>query len=212
MAGSPLKRARKEQREAEQLATFETTKRQPLPEPHNQPASFSLDLIPELLALASEGYALTEIAAHWSISEETLEEWRKTHSAFGEALNHARAREKAWWLSRARLAIRNDNNKFPAGAWSHVMRARFPEYADHNGVTVQLNVADLVVIQRREPEPLQERTASAASPLIEHRTVRLEHSLTVDQTADPRVEGNLSDADDSASTTTMQATQGGAGG
>lgn len=189
MAGTPLKRARQEQREAEQLATFETTKRQPLPEPHTEPATFSLDLVPELLILANEGYALTEIAAHWSISEETLEEWRKAHLAFEEALNHARAREKAWWLSRARLAIRNDNNKFPAGAWSHVMRARFPEYADHSGVTVNVNLNDLVVIQRRQPpEPLQERVAGQDKPLIEGVTVRLPHSLTASGEAEGSAE------------------------
>lgn len=180
MAGTPLKRARREQREADQLATFETTKRQPLPDPHEQPAEYHPDLIPELLTLANEGYALTEIAAHWSISEETVEEWRKAHSAFAEALNHARAREKAWWLSRARLAIKNDNNKFPAGAWSHVMRARFPEYADHSGVTVNVNLNDLVVIQRRQPpEPLQERMVGQDKPVIEGATVRLPYSPTV---------------------------------
>lgn len=194
MAGTPLKRARKEQREADQLATYETTKRQPLPDPHEQPAEYSPDLIPELLTLANEGYALTEIAAHWSVSEEALEEWRKAHSEFAAALNHARAREKAWWLSRARLAIRNDNNKFPAGAWSHVMRARFPEYADHSGVTVNVNLNDLVVIQRRQPpEPLQERVAGQDNALIEGRVVRLPHSPTVSDEGEGRAEPSPSD-------------------
>ncbi|GEM_PF-5338447 len=184
MAGSPLKRARREQREADQLATFETTRRNPLPAPHDTPADYAPSLIDELLALSDEGYSLAEIAAHWSTSEETIEQWRKAHLEFDEALNRARAREKAWWLARARKAIRDDNNRFPAGAWSHVMRARFPEYADQKGVTVNLNLSDLVVINRRQPpEPLHERVAESDKPLIEWRTVRLAHSLTASDEA-----------------------------
>lgn len=176
MAGTPLKRARREAREADQLATFETVKRPALPEPRDTPADYSPDLIPELLTLGANGYAPAEIAAHWCISEERLQEWGKAHQDFAEALNHARAREKAWWLSRARLAIRDDNNRFPAGAWSHVMRARFPEFDDKQ--TITLDIGSLVVIQRNRPEPLQERTADEAKPLIEGRCVRLPDSLT----------------------------------
>lgn len=178
MAGTPLKRARREERQADQLATYETVKRPPLPEPRDTPAEYSPDLIPELMALASEGYSSTEIAAHWAISEEEMTEWEKAHSDFATALNHARAREKAWWLSRARLAIKNDNNRFPAGAWSHVMRARFPEYDDKSGLGALLDLGALVIIQRRQPEPLGERAAHDAKPLIEGRSVRLDDSLT----------------------------------
>lgn len=178
MAGSPLKRARREEREADQLATFPTVKRAPLPEPRTEPAEYSPDLIPELLTLAANGYSATETAAHWAISEETLKAWGEAHSELGDALNHARTREKAWWTSRARLAISTDNNRFPAGAWSHVMRARFPEYDDKSGLSVTIDLGALVTIHRNQPEPLGERVADAPKPLIEGRSVRLDDSLT----------------------------------
>lgn len=194
MAGTPLKRARRAEREADQLATFESVKRPALPEPHQTPAAFSLDLIPELLALASDGYAPAEIAAHWMVSEEDVAEWGKTCPDFQAALNHARAREKAWWLSRARLAIRDDNNRFPAGAWSHVMRSRFPDFDDKAGLGALLDLGALVIIQRRAPEPLGERAAPGSMPLIEGRSVRLEHGPTVQGSG----ETTLSDAPGSA--------------
>lgn len=185
MAGTPLKRARREQREADQLATFPTTKRPPLPEPRTEPVEYSPDLHPELLQLSAHGYSLTEIAAHWCISEETLNAWGKAHSSLAETFNHARAREKAWWISRARIAIDTDNNRFPAGAWSHVMRARFPDEYGEKGPTIHLDLGQLVVIQRARPEQLTgSQSGSDAKPLIEGRTVRLHGSQTVDQEAD----------------------------
>lgn len=181
MAGRPRTRAR----QAEQQAALISDQRASLPQAHETPASYTNDLIPELLDLADQGYAVAEVAAHWAISEETLKEWANTHSDLAEAISRARAREKAWWLAKAREAIRDNNNKFPAGAWSHVMRAKFPEYADHSGVIVNVNLSDLVVIQRRQPpEPLQERVAGADRSLIEGRAVRLPHSQTVSDGAE----------------------------
>lgn len=179
MAGTPLKRARRAEREADQLATYETVKRAPLPQPHDTPAEYTPERIPELLALASEGYDLSECAAHWCRSEDEVKGWGKACPDFQAALNHARAREKAWWSSRARLAIRDDNNRFPAGAWSHVMRARFPEYDDKQGVTVNIDLGSLVVVRLDAPEPLGERVADSAKPLIEGETVRQDVSLTL---------------------------------
>ncbi|WGM47663.1 hypothetical protein KOAAANKH_02545 [Brevundimonas sp. NIBR10] len=195
MAGTPLKRARAAERQADQLATYETVKRAPLPAPHTTPAEYGPERIPELLALASEGYDLAEIAAHWSISEDEVKAWGKACSAFQTALSHARAREKAWWSSRARLAIRDDNNRFPAGAWSHVMRARFPEYDDKQGVTVNIDLGSLVVVRLDAPEPLGERVPQPANPLIEGECVRLMPSPTVEGSP----ETDLSDASDDGS-------------
>lgn len=181
MAGRPRTRAKR----AEEQAALISDQRAKLPEAHEAPASYAPHLIDELMALADEGYAVAEIAAHWAISEETLKEWANAHSDLAEALSRARAREKAWWLAKAREAIRDNNNKFPAGAWSHVMRAKFPEYADHSGVTVNVNLNDLVVIQRRQPpEPLGERMAGGEKPLIDGQVVRLPRSPTAPDEAE----------------------------
>ncbi|MCA3700826.1 MAG: hypothetical protein IOB84_13720 [Brevundimonas sp.] len=106
-----------------------------------------------------------ETAAHWAISEDTLEEWRKAHPTFAEALRRARTRAKAWWQRQPRLAIREKDNKFPAGAWAQQVRALFPEYDDKRGsVTVSLNLAELV---RINVEPTVDRLPGEAKPLIE---------------------------------------------
>lgn len=193
MAGRPLTRAKREQAEAAALQADPATARKQFT-PRDTPADYADDLIEELLSLAAEGYSATEVAAHWAISEETFAMWEKAHKPFADAVSRARAREKAWWLARARLAIRNDNNRFPAGAWSHVMRSRFPEFDDKSGLGALLDIGALVVIQRRQPEPLHERLSDHAKPLIEGECTQLPQSLT----GSGRAAANLSDADGGA--------------
>jgi len=160
-------------------------------EPRPQPIPFTPDLPDEALALASIGMTAVEIAAHWAISEETLDLWAKTHSELAEALQRARTRAKAWWTRQPRLAIASKDNKFPAGAWSQQVRALFPEYDDKKGVTVNLNLSDLVrVAIPITPEPLQERVSDAASALIDHAAV----GLTPSPTGTSAISGSTADA------------------
>lgn len=174
MAGRSLSAARAEQALQRAREAHET----PTPK-RDQPIPYTPDLPDEALALAAIGFTFVEIAAHWAISEEELMEWQKAHSDLAEALQRARTRAKAWWTRQPRLAIAAQDNKFPAGAWSQQVRALYPEYDDKKGVTVNLSLGDLVVIQRRPPpEPLGERVVSDDKPLIEGRTVRLAHSPT----------------------------------
>lgn len=190
MAGRPLAAARA-QAALEQIRQAHETPTAA----RDHPIAYTDDLPDEALALAAIGMTAVEIAAHWAISEETLSEWQKAHSELADALQRARTRAKAWWTKQPRLAIAEKDNKFPAGAWSQQVRALFPEYDDKKGVTVNLDLGQLVVIQRREPpEPLQERMAAGDKPLIEGRTVRLPHSPTVEGTAGQGL-GDGSDGD-----------------
>lgn len=184
MAGRSLSAARA-QAELERIREASQTPT----EPRTDPIPYTNDLPAEAIALAAIGMPAVEIAAHWAISEETLREWEKAHPALQDALQRARTRAKAWWTRQPRIAIGEKDNKFPAGAWSQQVRALFPEYDDKRGVTVQLDLGNLVVIQRRAPEPLGERAAIDAKPLIEGRTVRLSGSPTGQGSVDP----NLSD-------------------
>ena len=172
-------------RERQRLQALIDANATALPHPRRtEPTAYSPDLIPELLDLADQGLAPVEIAAHWAVSEEDLKAWEKAHSDFAVAIRHAYTRAKACWVRWIREAVAKGDSKFAAGAWSHYMRATYPEYDDKKGVTVNLDLGQLVVIQRREPpEPLQERMAAGDKPLIEGRTVRLQHSPTAEGSA-----------------------------
>lgn len=176
MAGRSISRARYE---AEQLRIAEARE---LPSPQReQPITYSADLDAEIIALADRGLMPAEIAAHWAISEEELKEWEEAHDTFRAAARRARTRAKAWWQRQPRQAISEGNNKFPAGAWAQQVRAMFPEYDDKANVSVRLDLGSLVVISR--PEPPTQRTALDVKPLIEHATVKLADSRTLETDA-----------------------------
>lgn len=174
MAGRSLSAARA----AAELERIRSAADTPTP-PRSSPADYSPDLAAEAIALADIGMTGAELAAHWAISEETMQQWGEAHPEFADALRRARTRAKAWWQRQPRLAIRAQDNKFPAGAWAQQVRALFPEYADKPGVTVNVDMGQLVQIVRREPDQLTDGQSPAnARPLIDHEVVRLPGGLT----------------------------------
>jgi hypothetical protein len=185
MAGRSLSRARAEA-ELERIRSANDT---PTPA-RTEPAPYTHDLCDEAILLADIGMIGAELAAHWAVSEETMAEWEKAHQAFADALQRARTRARAWWQRQPRLAIRAQDNKFPAGAWSQQVRALFPAYDDRTPIHIDLG--QLVIIQRSRPEPLQERAADGAKLLIEGEAVRPRLSLTGQGSAEP----SLSDGSD----------------
>ncbi len=182
MAGRPLAQARAQAALEAIRAASETPT-----EPRSEPIDYSPDLCAEAIQLADIGMLGAELAGHWAISEETLKEWEEAHPDLKAALQRARTRAKAWWQRQPRIAIREKDNKFPAGAWSQQVRALFPEYDDKSGVTINLDLGQLVVIQRREPT--DDRLPLPPKPMIERQTPQLGHGWEVSGSTD----SNLSD-------------------
>lgn len=155
----------------------------PLPsERRSRPATYEPDLCDEAVDLAaSAGLSTTEIAAHWAISHETLMEWANTHPELADALSRARTAAEAWWEEKARRALELRDNRFPAGAWAMVMKARFPGYADRVEVSHKIDVTSkLVLIDLRAAGLPGEQMVPGANPLIEGQVVGLAGSLTGD--------------------------------
>jgi hypothetical protein len=174
MAGRAVSRAKfdaEQQRlqEARELPT----------EPRALPATYSPDLIPELLALADKGLTDAEVSAHWNITEDDLKEWANAHPPFKAAVARARTRAKAWWERSARLAMAERDTRYPAGLFSHVMRARYSEYDDKAGqVHLHFDIGRLVMMDLRAPELPSQQMVTPPNPLIEHDTGQLAQGLT----------------------------------
>jgi hypothetical protein len=171
MAGRPLSAARAIA-EAERI-----TKARELPtEPREEPATYSPEIIPELLALSDLGLTPAEIAAHWNVTEADLTEWAETHAPFKAAVARARTRSKAWWERSARLAMAERDTRYPAGLFSHVMRARYTEYDDKPQGLV-LDLSGLVLVNLRDQAQLAglpaQQTVIDAKPLSAHTTAIL---------------------------------------
>ncbi|MHB8284810.1 MAG: hypothetical protein ACYDD1_09065 [Caulobacteraceae bacterium] len=83
----------------------------------------------------------------------TLSEWCQAHPSFRAALARADTQSLAWWEERARVALETGDNKFAAGAWAQVMRARWPSYRDKLEVRQTIDITSrLVMVDLRSPE------------------------------------------------------------
>lgn len=146
------------------------------------PETYRPELIAELITLARNGWTPAEIANHWAVAVEELLTWRDAHPAFEAALARARDAAQAWWETKARVAMATRDNKFPAGAWAMVMRARFAEYREKVEVQHTIDITKrLVILDLREGQragPLSEQSVEGAKPLIEHGPARLVASQT----------------------------------
>jgi hypothetical protein len=179
---------------AERSAALQTLTGEPLPLPtvrRTTPAAFTGDLPGEIVELGANGLTETQIADHLAMDAETLAGMGKAHPELRAALSRARTAAKAWWEEQARRALITENNRFPAGAWAQVMKARFPDYDDRPSITVDLG--SLVIIQRAEP--LGERAAVAPNPLIEGQAVRPAPSLTGEGMTEPSLSRDDTAAD-----------------
>ena len=150
----------------------------PLPsERRSEPIPYTPDLDAEALDLAACGLSETEIAAHWAIDAQTMSAWREGHPSFGATMSRARVAAEAWWEEKARRALELRDNRFPAGAWAMVMKARFSSYREQATVNFNIDLGRLVMLDLR-PELPSEQGADGPSPLIEGQTVGLGGSRT----------------------------------
>jgi hypothetical protein len=167
----------------------------PLPSPRReQPIPYSDDLPDEAVDLGACGLSDMEIAAHWSIDFETLKGWAEAHNALKDALSRARTAAQGWWEEKARRALELRDNRFPAGAWAMVVKARFGEYRDRVEINGSIDlVHKLVRIEVARPELLGEQMSADAKPLIEGESVRLPASQTVESEASDQAQRTPAD-------------------
>lgn len=173
---------------AARAAALKTLDGEPLPLPterHTTPPEPSDALADEIVALAAVGLTENQTAYHLAMTVEEMAAMGKAHPEIDRALSRARTAALAWWEEQARRALITENNRFPAGAWAQVMKARFPEYDDKSGTTVNIDLGRFVLIDLRE-QPTDDRLAGDAKPLIEGATVRLEAGPTVAGSPDAR--------------------------
>lgn len=152
----------------------------PLPSPRRTaPIEYTDDLPDEAVELGAQGLSDTEIAAHWSIDTDTLREWANGHGELKGALSRARASAEAWWEEKARRALELRDNRFPAGAWAMVMKARFPNYRERLEVNGGIDVTHrLVLVDARGPGLVDNQTVTGAKPLKRNKVTQPAASLT----------------------------------
>ena len=70
---------------------------------------------------------MAQMASHFDVSRQTIENWASDHPEFLEALSKAKAHCQAWWEKAGREGMFLGGSGFNAAVWKKSMEARFRE-------------------------------------------------------------------------------------
>ena len=102
--------------------------------PMGRPTKYKSDFCEEVIELGKEGKSLVQMASHFDISRQTIDNWAADNPEFLEALTRAKARAQAWWEDMGMKGMGGD--KFNAAVWKKSMEARFREdYTERKELT-----------------------------------------------------------------------------
>jgi hypothetical protein len=88
-----------------------------------RPTEYDPAYCEEVIALGREGKSKAQMAAHFDVSRQTIDNWAAAHPAFLEALNRAMVHCQAWWEDKGAKGMEMPG--FNAAVWKKSMEARF---------------------------------------------------------------------------------------
>lgn len=96
------------------------------------------DYLPEhceaVVELGKQGKSPAQMAAHFDVSRQTIDNWAEAHPEFLEALSRALTHCQAWWEDKGMVGMVAPG--FNAAVWSKSMQARFrDDYTERKEVT-----------------------------------------------------------------------------
>jgi hypothetical protein len=102
--------------------------------PAGRPTKYKSDFCDEVIELGKEGKSLVQMAAHFDISRQTIDNWAAENPEFLEALSRAKVHSQDWWENMGMKGMVGD--KFNAAVWKKSMEARFrDDYTERKELT-----------------------------------------------------------------------------
>ena len=99
-----------------------------------RPSAYDLAYCEQVIALAKEGKSKAQMAAHFDVSRQTIDNWAAAHPEFLEALSRADAHCQAWWEDQGMVGMRSPG--FNAAVWTKSVQARFrDDYTERKELT-----------------------------------------------------------------------------
>jgi len=93
--------------------------------PAGRPTDYQPEYCEQVVELGKIGYSPAQMAAHFDVARDTLNNWAEAHEEFLAALNRAKAHCQAWWENKGMDGM--EKAGFNAAVWSKSMQARFRE-------------------------------------------------------------------------------------
>lgn len=91
--------------------------------PAGRPSDYDPSYCEEVIELGKQGKSLVQMAAHFDVSRQTIDNWAAAHPAFLEALNRSKAHAQDWWENAGQTGMLAPG--FNAAVWKKSMEARF---------------------------------------------------------------------------------------
>lgn len=90
-----------------------------------RPTKYQVRYCSIVVELGKTGFSLVQIASHFDVCRQTLDNWAKEHPEFLEALSRAKTHAQAWWEFQAMSGL--NQPKFNSRIWEKSVQARFRE-------------------------------------------------------------------------------------
>lgn len=90
-----------------------------------RPSKYKPEYCDEAENLGRQGKSLYQMAAHFGVARQTIDQWKEDHPEFSDALTRAKTFCQAWWEDAGQLGVLD--TKFNGNVWIKTMQARFRE-------------------------------------------------------------------------------------
>lgn len=88
-----------------------------------RPSTYDPSYCDVVIELGRLGKSKAQMASHFEVSRQTIDNWADAHPEFLEALNRAMAHCQAWWEDQAQSGMFTPG--FNAAVWKKSVEARF---------------------------------------------------------------------------------------
>lgn len=101
-----------------------------------RPSDYRAEYCDDVIALGKEGKSRAQMASHFDVSRQTIDNWAEAHPEFLEALTRALTHCQAWWEDKGQSGLILPG--FNAAVWKKSVEARFrDDYTERQEQTVK---------------------------------------------------------------------------
>lgn len=116
-----------------------------------RPTDYDPSYCDDVITLGREGKSKAQMASHFDVSRQTIDNWAAANPEFLEALNRAMAHCQAWWESKGQDGLTIPG--FNGAVWKKSVEARFrDDYTERQEQTVKSEVVSRIELVALQPK------------------------------------------------------------
>ena len=113
-----------------------------------RPTDYKPEYCEAIIELGRQGKSPAQMASHFDVSRQTIDNWALKHEEFLEALNRALAHCQAWWEDKGQSGLETPG--FNAAIWKKSVEARFrDDYTERRDLAVN-GTLDVTTKEQRD--------------------------------------------------------------